>query len=147
MRDTWQFRKIDAGRDRQFPFVTLSAGKAQTANRVPRFDIAHACRTMAVLPDIEHGQNRDDDVKHCVETEFQARKQLETEWSRFTEIARTTCLGISSVGSVNPVYSELMACLDELFTTPVMPMGISETAKQARVFIARVDQLLRPKGD
>lgn len=97
-----------------FLCVTLSAGQAQTASRVPRFDIAHACRTMAVLPDIEHGQNRDDDVKHCVETEFDARKQLETEWSRFTEIARTTCLGISSVGSVSPVYSELMACLERI---------------------------------
>jgi hypothetical protein len=97
-----------------FLSVALYAAQAQTVKNVPQLDITAACRAMIAQPDIEHGRSPHDDVKHCIETEMQAREQLEQGWSRFTAIARTTCLGISSVGSVKPVYSELIGCLERM---------------------------------
>lgn len=96
-----------------FSFAPWSA-QAQAVNKVPQFDIATACRAMIAQSDIEHGQSQADDVKHCIESEKQEREQLEKGWSQFSAIARTTCLGVSSVGSVKPVYSELMACLERM---------------------------------
>jgi hypothetical protein len=49
---------------------------------------------MVALPDVEHGRSRDEDVKNCIETEMQARKQLEKKWPRSTAVARSTCLGL-----------------------------------------------------
>ena len=80
-----------------FSLATWSA-QAQAVNKVPQFDIATACRAMIAQPDIEHGQSQTDDVKHCINSEKQAREQLEKGWSRFTAIAR----------------SELMACLERM---------------------------------
>lgn len=97
-----------------FLFVTLSVAEAQNAIKVPQLDIARACRAMVALPDVEHGRSRDEDVKNCIETEMQARKQLEKKWPRSTAVARSTCLGASSIGSVKPVYSELMVCLERM---------------------------------
>ena len=96
-----------------FSLATWSA-QAQAVNKVPQFDIATACRAMIAQSDIEHGQSQADDVKHCIESEKQEREQLEKGWSQFSAIARTTCLRVSSVGSVKPVYSELMACLERM---------------------------------
>jgi hypothetical protein len=94
--------------------MLLGGAQAETADKVPKFDIPGACRAMVVQADVAHGQNQTENIKHCIETEDQARQQLEEGWSRFTATARTTCLGVSSVGSVKPVYSELMACLERM---------------------------------
>jgi hypothetical protein len=96
-----------------FSLATWSA-QAQAVNKVPQFDIAGACRVIVGQPDVEHGPSQQGDIKHCIETELEVRKQLEKGWSQFAAIARTTCLGVSSVGSVKPVYSELMACLERM---------------------------------
>jgi hypothetical protein len=97
-----------------FISVAPSAARAQAINKLPLFDVTAACRAIIAEPDIEHGRSQDDDVKHCVESEMRAREQLETGWVRFAAIARTTCLGVSSVGRVKPTYSELLACLERM---------------------------------
>jgi hypothetical protein len=44
--------------------------------------------------------------------ENQARQQLLREWSQFAFADRAMCVGVSGAGSVNPVYTELMTCLE-----------------------------------
>ena len=48
----------------------------------------------------------------CVENEKQAREQLVHEWSQFRAADRAMCTGVSRSGSVDPVYTELITCLE-----------------------------------
>jgi len=83
---------------------------AQTAPGLPKFDIAGACRDTAA----QHAAaSRPAVMKSCVDSETKARKELEAKWSRFDPAARTTCMGTVAVGgSVKPVYSELIGCIE-----------------------------------
>jgi hypothetical protein len=83
---------------------------AQTAPGPPKFDIAGACRDTAAQHD---AASRPAVMKSCVDSETKARKELEAKWSRFDPAARTTCMGTVAVGgSVKPVYSELIGCIE-----------------------------------
>jgi hypothetical protein len=37
---------------------------------------------------------------------------LAKEWSQFAAADRAMCIEVSGAGSVNPVYTELMSCLE-----------------------------------
>jgi hypothetical protein len=80
---------------------------------VPTYNIAAACRDAASIPEARIFEySGPDAIKSCVEDENQARAQLLKEWSQFTAADRTMCVGVSSQGEVDPVYTELISCLE-----------------------------------
>jgi hypothetical protein len=92
-----------------FALSTMIAA-AQTAAGPPKLDIAGACRDTAAQHD---AATRAAVMKSCVDSENKARKELEAKWSRLDPAVRTTCLGTIAVGgSVKPVYSELIGCIE-----------------------------------
>jgi hypothetical protein len=80
---------------------------------VPTYNIEAACRALAAVPEVRifetSGPNS---TQHCVESENQAREQLLQQWSQFKAADRAMCVGASSQGEVDPVYTELISCLE-----------------------------------
>jgi hypothetical protein len=96
--------------------ASLLAGVAQGATRgadVPNFNISSACDALTRIPEARMvDSTQPDSTKHCVEAESEARDQLVKQWSQFNAADRSMCVGVSSAGSVDPVYTELMTCLE-----------------------------------
>src|SRR5262245_3084091 len=94
----------------------LAATTAQAASRgtsVPSFNIPAACNSLAAIPEARMvDATQPDSTKHCQEAENEAREQLLKQWSQFSPADRDMCVGVSSAGSVDPVYTELMTCLE-----------------------------------
>jgi hypothetical protein len=67
---------------------------------VPTYNIETVCRSAT------------DTAQSCIEDERRAQEQLLKEWSQFDVADRVMCNGAARVGSVEPAYTELMACLD-----------------------------------
>jgi hypothetical protein len=89
------------------------ASAAPNPTAVPSYDIKGACQALAAVPDARLiDLNAPDATRHCVEAEEQAHQQLLQQWSRFASVDRSMCLGVSRAGSVDPVYTELMTCLE-----------------------------------
>jgi hypothetical protein len=82
------------------------------ADKIPNFDVTAACRALAEEPDAIPDDRQTRGVQHCVDDERTAREQLVTQWSDFKPADRAMCLGGSSAGSVDPVYTELITCLE-----------------------------------
>jgi hypothetical protein len=80
---------------------------------MPTYNVEAACRALAAVPEAQifetSGPNS---TEHCVESENRAREQLVKEWSDFKAADRTMCVGVSSQGEVDPVYTELISCLE-----------------------------------
>jgi hypothetical protein len=80
---------------------------------VPTYNIEAACRALAAVPEVRifetSGPNS---TQHCVESENQAREQLLQQWSQFKAADRAMCVGASNQGEVDPVYTELISCLE-----------------------------------
>ena len=80
---------------------------------VPTYNVEAACRALSAVPEAQifetSGPNS---TEHCVESENRAREQLVKEWSDFKAADRTMCVGVSSQGEVDPVYTELISCLE-----------------------------------
>jgi hypothetical protein len=81
---------------------------------VPSYNIEAACRALAAIPEarIFDDVSGPDEIKRCVQDENQAREQLLKEWSQFKAADRAMCIGASSQGEVDPVYTELVTCLE-----------------------------------
>jgi hypothetical protein len=77
---------------------------------VPNYNIEAACRALAAVP--EALTDEPNATQHCVDAENQARDQLAKEWSQFKAADRSMCVGVSSQGQVDPVYTELISCLE-----------------------------------
>ena len=105
--------------------ATITVANAHAASRsapsaarasgggIPVYDIEAACRDMASVPEVrlfETGAS--DTTARCVDNEKQAREQLAQQWSQFKATDRTMCIGVSRSGSVDPVYTELITCLE-----------------------------------
>jgi len=94
----------------------LATAAAQGASRgasVPSFNIPAACNSLAAIPEARMvDATQPDSTKHCQEAENEAREQLLKQWSQFSPADRDMCVGVSSAGSVDPVYTELMTCLE-----------------------------------
>lgn len=84
------------------------AARAQSAGP-PKLDIAGACRDAAAQHD---PATRTNIIKTCVDSENKARKELDAKWSRTDPAIRAACVGSSAIGSVKPVYSELISCIE-----------------------------------
>jgi hypothetical protein len=82
------------------------------ADKIPNFDVTAACRALAGEADAIPDDRQTRGVQHCVDDERAAREQLVTQWSHFKPADRAMCLGGSSAGSVDPVYTELITCLE-----------------------------------
>ena len=68
---------------------------------------------MSLIPEARTiDRTQADASAHCEEAEQQAHDELATEWSQFAAADRAMCVGMSGAGSVNPVYTELMTCLE-----------------------------------
>jgi uncharacterized protein YecT (DUF1311 family) len=87
------------------------------ADNVPQFDIARACKIdSASAFDPNAGLNAT--IKRCVSDEQQAKDQLQTQWSGFTNSDRVMCTS-ETVGeksddnSTPPSYVELLTCLQD----------------------------------
>jgi hypothetical protein len=72
-------------------------------------DIIGACRDTAAQHD---PATRADTIKACVDSENRARKELEAKWPKFDPAIRAACVGSSAIGTVKPVYSELISCIE-----------------------------------
>ncbi len=75
----------------------------------PKLDITGACRDTAAQHD---PASRADIIKTCVDSENRARKELQAKWSRVDPAVRAACIGSSAIGTVKPVYSELISCIE-----------------------------------
>jgi hypothetical protein len=82
------------------------------ADKIPNFDITAACRALAGEADAIPDDRQTRGVQHCVDDERTAREQLVTQWSDFKPEDRGMCLGGSRAGLVDPVYTELITCLE-----------------------------------
>jgi hypothetical protein len=83
-----------------------------SADALPTYNIEAACRALAAVPEARIFDAGSDTTQHCVESENRAREQLEKEWPQFKAADRAMCVGVSSQGSVDPVYTELVTCLE-----------------------------------
>ncbi len=90
-----------------------TAHAAPSVATVPNYNIKAACRALSLIPEARTiDRTQADASEHCEEAERQARDQLAKEWPQFAAADRAMCVGVSSAGSVKPVYSELITCLE-----------------------------------
>ncbi len=87
------------------------------ADDVPQFNIERGCRVdSASAFDPNTGMNAT--IKRCVDDEQQAKDQLQTQWSGFTNSDRVMCTSEtagekSDESSTPPSYVELLTCLQD----------------------------------
>jgi hypothetical protein len=92
----------------------LWAGGAAAAPSapIPNFNVHAVCNELKLVPEaltVDTGQP--DAIRHCVDAEQEARKQLTREWTQFSPADRHLCVGETESGGVAPAYSELETCL------------------------------------
>jgi hypothetical protein len=93
--------------------VGFAAHGANPTNAVPTFNIRAACRTLARMPEARlAGVGDADATKNCLADERQARAQVSKEWLKFDPADRRKCVGVSAQGETEPVYTELLTCLE-----------------------------------
>jgi hypothetical protein len=101
------------------------ARAAPSVATVPNYNIKAACQALSLVPEARSiDRTQSDASQHCLEAEQLAREQLAQEWSQFAAADRAMCVGVSGAGSVNPVYTELMTCLE-------MARDSEQSAKQS----------------
>ena len=108
------------------PAACAAHSGVNTSSGVPYFDIHAACRALARIPEARIAEeDQTDATRHCLDEERQARGQLLKEWSQFKPAERRACVGVSRQGEVDPVYSELLTCLEMERDAgkPVSPTG------------------------
>ncbi len=89
-----------------------AAGAATAGPPVPNFNVRGVCNELKMVPEaltVDTGEP--DAIRHCIDAEQEARKQLTREWTRFSAADRHLCVGESESGGGAPAYSELETCL------------------------------------
>jgi hypothetical protein len=102
----------NAADGKQSASMLIGVGQRTPADKIPNFDVMAACRALAAEPDAIPDDMQARGTQHCVDDERTAREQLVTQWSQFKPADRAMCLGGSRAGSVDPVYTELITCLE-----------------------------------
>jgi hypothetical protein len=92
--------------------ILVGASQPAPADKLPSFNVTAACRALAAERDAIPDDMQARGIQHCIDDERTAREQLEREWSQFKPADRTICIGGSKAGSVTPVYTELITCLE-----------------------------------
>ncbi len=77
------------------------------ADRVPAFDIARSCKldTAATA-----GGSVDQAFKNCLDDENDARRQLVSQWAKFSASSKAQCIPLEGIGG-DPSYVSLLTCL------------------------------------
>ena len=78
------------------------------ADKIPNFDVTAACRALAAEPDAIPDDMQARGTQHCVDDERAACEAMVAVQT----CDRAMCLGGSTAGSVDPVYTELITCLE-----------------------------------
>ncbi len=95
------------------PAAFGAPSRLNRSNGVPDFNIHAACHALAEIPEARIAEeDQADATRHCLDEERQARGQLLKEWSQFKPAERRACVSVSRQGEVDPVYSELLTCLE-----------------------------------
>jgi hypothetical protein len=90
-----------------FPIVVGAQLVVAVADRVPAFDIARSCKLDVAAT---AGLSVDQTIKTCVNDENRARRQLVSQWSKFSASSRARCIPLESIGGT-PSYVSLLTCL------------------------------------
>ena len=126
---------LDFGEDRnaieskQSASILVGVGRPIPADKIPNFDVTAACRALAAEPDAIPDDMQARGTQHCVDDERTAREQLVKQWSQFKPADRAMCLGGSTAGSVDPVYTELITCLQVARDAELLSARITPTAR------------------
>jgi hypothetical protein len=102
----------NATEGKQSVSMLVGVGWRTPTDKIPTFDVTAACRALAAEPDAIPDDRQARGTQVCVDDELTAREQLVTQWSQFKPADRAMCLGGSMTGSVDPVYTELITCLE-----------------------------------
>jgi hypothetical protein len=97
---------------KQWTSMLVGVARDAPADKIPNFDVTAACRALTAEPDATPDDRLGRGTQHCVDDERAAREQLAKQWSQFKPADRVMCVGGSSTGSVDPVYTELITCLE-----------------------------------
>ena len=75
------------------------------ADRIPNFNVEPSCSATdtAILGGMQ-------DKESCLKDEYNARTEIEKQWSQFHPSDRSACVGTSS--GWHPIYTELLTCLE-----------------------------------
>ena len=75
------------------------------ADRIPNFNVEPSCSATdtAIRGDMQ-------DKDSCLKDEYNARTEIEKQWSQFHPSDRSACVGTSS--GWHPIYTELLTCLE-----------------------------------
>ena len=88
--------------------IALSSQLVVTvADRVPTFDIMRSCKLDLAST---AGLAVDQSLKTCTGDEARARRQLGSQWSKFSPSSKARCISEESIGRV-PSYVSLQTCL------------------------------------
>jgi hypothetical protein len=91
-----------------FSTIVLSAQMViAAADGVPAYDTAHSCRLDLAAT---AGLTVDQSMKNCMRNERQARRQLGSQWQKFSVASRARCSSIEGIGGT-PSYVSLQTCL------------------------------------
>jgi hypothetical protein len=102
----------NATEGKQSALTLVGVGQPTPTDKIPTFDVTAACRALAAEPDAIPDDRQARGTQYCVDDELTAREQLVTQWSQFKPADRAMCLGGSTTGLVDPVYTELITCLE-----------------------------------
>jgi hypothetical protein len=101
----------DAALERALGNICRGCSPLVPVRDVPRYDLARACPTTSA----EAGER-------CRKDEETVRKQLNEQWTRFTEKARSDCVQSNEIGG-RPSYVQLGICLKTTQLAPAPPEG------------------------
>ena len=77
------------------------------ADGVPVFDITRSCKLDLAATT---GLTIDQSLKACISDENRARRQLGSQWSKFSASSKAECIPQESIGGT-PSYVSLQTCL------------------------------------
>jgi hypothetical protein len=91
--------------------IALAVTAAESAERLPTFDVGPTCRGATRPEAALRDQTREAARETCFNKESQARDELQEKWAGFPAEHRADCVRTTSVGGI-PSYVQLMTCLE-----------------------------------
>ena len=89
----------------------LAIGTAESAERVPNFDVGPTCRGATRPEAALRDQNAGAARETCFNQENRARDELQEKWAGFPAEYRASCVKTTDVGGI-PSYVQLQTCLE-----------------------------------
>jgi hypothetical protein len=87
--------------------VIVGSFVVAVADRVPVFDVSRSCKLDVAATT---GLSVDQSLKNCIGDENRARRQLVSQWSKFSGSSRAQCIPLESIDGT-PSYVSLLTCL------------------------------------